>query len=244
MYEGEYCILREETVRERRGSYNGFCCRLYPFICWIIIKEGPGNFCLMGMDWLEQHHVLLEYHNKEFTFLDEEGNPRTIQGIPRVVTLREILAMQLKKCYRKCFQIIAAHMEERPKDKVPNIEDHVVLKYFEYVFKEIPRLPPKRDINFSINLMFGVAPISKTPYIMSTPELKELQIKLEELMNKGYIFPSVSPWGAQVLFVKKNDVTLILCIDFRQLNKVAIKNKYPLPMIDDLLDQLKDARIL
>jgi hypothetical protein len=151
--------------------------------------------------------------------------------------------MQLKKCYRKGCQIFAAHMEEAPKDKVPNIEDHAVLKYFEDVFKEIPGLPPKRDIDFSINLMPGAAPVSKTPYRMSTPELKELQMQLEELLKKGYIRPSVSPWGAPVLFVKKKDGTLRLCIDFRQLNKVTIKNKYPLPRIDDLFDQLKDARI-
>ena len=78
---------------------------------------------------------------------------------------------------------------------------------------------------------------------MSTPELKELQLQLEELLKKGYIHPSVSPWGAPVLFVKKKDGTLRLCIDFRQLNKVTVKNKYPLPRIDDLFDQLKDAKI-
>jgi hypothetical protein len=126
---------------------------------------------------------------------------------------------------------------------VPNLEDHVVLKYFGDVFKEILGLPPKRDIDFSINLMPGVAPISKNPYKMSTPKLKDLQMQLEEIMKKGYILPSVSPWGAPVLFVKKKDGTLRLCIDFRQLNEVTIKNKYPFPMIDDLFDQLKDARI-
>jgi hypothetical protein len=160
-----------------------------------------------------------------------------------VVTITEISTMQLKKCYRKGCQIFAAHMEEASKDKVPNLEDHAVLEYFEYVFNEVPGLPPKRDIDFSINLMTGVAPVSKTPYIMSTPELKELQMNLEEILKKGYICPSVSPWGAPVLFMKEKDGTLILCIDFRQLNKVTIKNKYPLPIIDDLFDQLKDAKI-
>jgi hypothetical protein len=106
-------------------------------------------------------------------------------------------------------------MEETPKDKVSNIEDYAVLKEFEYIFKEIPGLPPKRDIDFSINLMPGVAPISKTPYMMSTPELKELQMQLDELLKKRYICPSVLPWGAPILFVKKNDGTLRLCIDFR-----------------------------
>jgi hypothetical protein len=89
----------------------------------------------------------------------------------------------------------------------------------------------------------GATLVSKTPYRMSAPELKELQMQLEELLKKGYIRPSVSPWGAPVLFVKKKDGTLRLCIDFRQLNKYTIKNKYPLPRIDDLFDQLRGAKI-
>ena len=113
-------------------------------------------------------------------------------------------------------------MEETPKDKVPNLEDHAVLEEFEDVF-EVLGLPPKRDINFSINLMPRVAPMSKTPYIMSTPELKELQVQLEDILKKGYIHPSVSPWGALVMFMKKNDGMLRLCIDFIQLNKVIVK---------------------
>jgi hypothetical protein len=133
-------------------------------------------------------------------------------------------------------------MEERTKDKVSNIGDNVVLKEFEDVFKEIPGLPPKRDIDFFINLMHGTTPVSKTPYRMSTPEPKELQMQLEELLKNGYIRPSVSPWGAPILFVKK-DVTLRLCIDFRQLNKVNVNNKYPLLRIDDLFHQLKDAKV-
>jgi hypothetical protein len=134
-------------------------------------------------------------------------------------------------------------MEDTPKDKVPNIEDYAVLKEFEDVFKEIPGFPPKRDIDFSINLMPRETLVSKTPYWMSTPKLKELQLQLEEILKKGYICPSVSPWGAPVLFVKKKYETMRLCIVFMQLNKVTMKNKYPLPMIDDLFDQLKDAKI-
>ena len=87
----------------------------------------------------------------------------------RVVTIREISALQLKKCYRKGCQIFAAHIEETPKDKVSNLEDYAVLEEFEDVFKEVLGLPPKRDIYFSINLMLGVASVSKAPYRMSTP---------------------------------------------------------------------------
>jgi hypothetical protein len=91
--------------------------------------------------------------------------------------------------------------------------------------------------------MPGAAPVSKDPYRMSTSKMKELQLQLEEIIKKGYIHPSVSPWGAPVLFVKKKDGTLRLCIDFRQLNKVTVKNKYPLSRIDDLFDQLKGEKI-
>jgi hypothetical protein len=195
------------------------------------------------MDWLDQHHTLLDCHNKSFTCLDEEGKPRKVQGIPKAVTIREISALQLKKCYRKGCQIIADHLAETPRYKVPNLEDYAVLEDFEDVLKEVPGIPPRRDIDFSINLMHGVALVSKTPYRMSTPELKELQMELEELLKKGYIHRSVSPWGAPVLFVRKKYGTLRFYIDFRQLNKVTVKNKYPLSRIDDLFDQLKDAKI-
>jgi hypothetical protein len=90
--------------------------------------------CLIGMDWLDQHHAILEFCNKEFTFLDEEGNQKTVQGIPRDVAIREISAMHMKKCYRKGCQLFAAHVEETYKDEVSKIGDHVVLKEFEDVF--------------------------------------------------------------------------------------------------------------
>jgi hypothetical protein len=134
-------------------------------------------------------------------------------------------------------------MEETHKDKVPNIEDCTILKEFEDVIKEILGLPQKIDIDFSINLMPGTTCVSTTPYRMSTLELKELQMQLEELLKKGYICPSVLPWGAPILFMKKKDGTLRLCIDFRKLNKVTLKNKYPLPRIDDLFDQLRCTHI-
>jgi len=112
------------------------------------------------------------------------------------------------------------------------------------VFQEVSGLPPKRHIDFSIDPVPGSILIYKTPYRMGTPELKELQIHLEELLRKGYIRPIVSPCGAPILFVRKKDGTLRLCINFRQLNKATIKNNYPLPRIDDLFDQLREAKIL
>ena len=100
-------------------------------------------------------------------------------------------------------------------------------------------MPPKREIDFTIDLTPGTSPISKAPYWMAPAEMKELKAQLEELMEKDYIRSSVSPWGAPVLFVKKKDGSLRLCIDYRELNAVTIKNKYPLPRIDDLFDQLR-----
>ena len=95
--------------------------------------------------------------------------------------------------------------------------------------------PPKRDIDFTIELVPGATPVSKAPYRMSTPEMLELKMQLQELLDKKYIRLSVSPWGAPVLFVKKTDDTLRLCIDYKQLNKVTVKNKFSFPRIDQPL---------
>ncbi|XP_019157589.1 PREDICTED: uncharacterized protein LOC109154205 [Ipomoea nil] len=91
--------------------------------------------------------------------------------------------------------------------------------------------------------MPGTAPISKAPYRLAPPEMQELKAQLQELLDKGYIRPSTSPWGAPVLFVKKKDGSMRLCIDYRELNQVTIKNKYPHPRIDDLFDQLRGAGV-
>ena len=119
-----------------------------------------------------------------------------------------------------------------------------MLQEFKDVFPdEISGLPPKRDIDFTIELVPRAAPVSKTPYRMSTSEMLELKMKLQELLEKKYIRLSVSPWGAPVLFVKKKDGTLRLCIDYSQLNKVTMKNKYPLARIDDLFDQMRGEKV-
>ncbi|MCI26958.1 RNA-directed DNA polymerase (Reverse transcriptase), partial [Trifolium medium] len=107
---------------------------------------------------------------------------------------------------------------------------------------DVSDVPPEREVEFIIDLVPGTSPISMAPYRMSASELKELKKQLEELLEKKFIQPSVSPWGAPVLLVKKKDGTMRLCVDYRQLNKVTVKNKYPLPRIDDLMDQLVGAR--
>ena len=99
------------------------------------------------------------------------------------------------------------------------------------------------ELEFTIELVLGVVPSSKAPYQMNILELNDLKSQLKELVDKNYIRPSVSPWGATVIFVKKKDGTLQLCIDYRQLNKMTIKNRYPLPHLDDLFDQLRGATV-
>nr|GFD18781.1 reverse transcriptase [Tanacetum cinerariifolium] len=102
-----------------------------------------------------------------------------------------------------------------------------------------PGIPPVREVEFNIELIPGSEPISKAPYLMALIELKELKDQLQELLERGFIRPSVSPWGAPVLFLKKKDGSMRLCIDYRELNKITIRNRYPLPRIDDLFDQLQ-----
>ena len=114
-----------------------------------------------------------------------------------------------------------------------NLENIPVIREFPDVFpEELPRIPPEREVDLSIEVVHGTTPISRVPYRMAPTKLKELKTQLQELLDKGFILPSVSPWGAPVLFVKKKDGTLQMCIDYRQINKVTVKNKYLLPRIE------------
>jgi hypothetical protein len=125
-----------------------------------------------------------------------------------------------------------------------NLEDIPVACEFPDVFSEdLPGMPPDRDVEFIIELQPGTTPISRRPYNMTLKELAELKVQLDELLDKGYICPSSSPWGCSALFVKKKDPSLRLCVDYRPLNAVTIKNKYPLPRIDILFDQLVGAKV-
>jgi hypothetical protein len=199
---------------------------------------------LIGMDWLASHKTKLDCYNKTLECEDGEGRRITLQGIQNPVSVRQISSLQVKKYCRKGCPLYAIQVLNSVENNKPSLEDHPILREYKYVFpEEVPGLPPRRDIDFSIELVPGAVPMSRTPYRMSTPELVELKLQLKEMWDKGYIRPSVSPWGAPALFVKNKDGTLRLCIDYRQLNKVTIKNKYPLPRIDDLFDQLRGATI-
>ena len=136
-------------------------------------------------------------------------------------------------CTRSC----AFTMIESLVEKIP-----VVCDYPDVFLDELPGMPPDRDVEFAIELQPGTAPISKRPYRMPPAELAELKKQLQELLDKGFIRPSTSPWGCPALFVKK-DESLRMCVDYRPLNAVTIKNKYPLPRIDVLFDQLVGAKV-
>ena len=118
----------------------------------------------------------------------------------------------------------------------------VVCEFSDVFPEELPGLPPEREIEFCIDVVTGTDPISMAPYRMAPAKLKELNEQLKEFLKQYFMRPSTSPWRAPVLFVKKKDGSLRFCIDYRQLNKVTIKNKYSLPRIDDLFDQLQGTR--
>eukprot|EP00253_Pinus_taeda_P011854 PITA_11854 len=200
---------------------------------------------LIGMDWLEKHWSLVNCKTKTIYYKDDLGQQQELQGIKHPVQIRPITASQLAKCLRKKCQIYAIQVGyANQKDKMSALGNILVVQEFVDVFpEEVPGLPPKRDIDFTIELIPGAAPVSRAPYRMSVPELTECKMELQELLDKQYIRPSVSPWGAPVLFVKKKYGTLCMCIDYRQLNKLTVKNKYPLPRIDELFDQVKGEKV-
>nr|GFB48253.1 putative reverse transcriptase domain-containing protein [Tanacetum cinerariifolium] len=119
----------------------------------------------------------------------------------------------------------------------------VICDFPEVFPNDLPGLPPRRQVEFKIELMPGAAPVARAPYRLAPSELKELSDQLKELSEKGFIRPSSSPWGAPVLFVKKKDGSFRMCIDYRELNKLTVKNRYPLPRIDDLFDQLQGSSV-
>nr|XP_040249549.1 uncharacterized protein K02A2.6-like [Aegilops tauschii subsp. strangulata] len=184
------------------------------FLADLIILRSQGLDVILGMDWLIKHQGLLDCANRTVTVTNDQGvevkfspNPSSAQGA-QVNCLSEV------------------GLEQVP----------VVCEYPDVFPDELPGMPPDRDIEFIIELMPGAGPIYKKPYRMGSEELAELKKQLEEQLRKGFIRPSASPWGSPVLFVAKKDGTIRLCIDYRSLNEVTIKIKYPLPKIEDLFD--------
>ncbi|KAD4179438.1 hypothetical protein E3N88_28029 [Mikania micrantha] len=157
-------------------------------------------------------------------------------NVPKVISM--IKASEIMR--RGCGAYLAYVIDKEV--KVKELEDVPVVCNFPDVFpKDFPGIPPDREIEFQIDVVPGAQPVAKAPYRLAPTEMKELMTQLQDLLDKGFIRPSVSPWGAPVLFVKKRDGSMRMCIDYRELNKLTIKNKYPLPRIDDLFDQLEGA---
>jgi len=200
-----------------------------------------GSFdVVVGMDWLSKNHAKILCQKKIMQLPLPSGKVLKVQGDGSAPS-RVINVMKARKYLRKGYPAFLAHVidtrtEEKRLEDIP-----VVCNYPEVFPEELPGLPPQRQVEFRIDLVPGAAPIARSPYRLAPSEMQELSQQLQELLDKGFIRPSFSPWGAPVLFVKKKDGSLRMCIDYRELNKLTIKNRYPLPRIDDLFDQLQGS---
>nr|ABA94769.1 retrotransposon protein, putative, Ty3-gypsy subclass [Oryza sativa Japonica Group] len=191
------------------------------FLAKPIVLDSQSLDIILGMDWLAKHKGQIDCAERSITLQGPGG--KQVRFTPNTPTAsRSILT---------CLQVTSL-------ESVP-----IVCEYPDVFPEELTRMPPDREIEFAIELAPGTAPIAKRPYRMAANELAEVKRQIEELESKGYVRPSSSPWGAPVLLVKKKDGSERMVIDYRALNEVTIKNKYPLPRIDDLFDQLKGARV-
>ena len=194
---------------------------------------------ILRMDWLTTYRVVIDCERRRVTAYTQDDTRVTFQGDKHDILPQTVYE---SKCHRQLagwLTSLTLEDEVRPDLDLPR----VVYEYEDVFPDELPGLPPQRVVNFCIELHPGTSPISMTPHRMAPIELQKLKVQLQELLEKGFIRATTSPWGAPVLFAKKKDRTLRLCIDYRQLNRVTIKNRYPLPMIDDLFDQLRGAQV-
>ncbi|GKF11610.1 hypothetical protein Tco_0049536, partial [Tanacetum coccineum] len=182
-----------------------------------------GSFdMIVGMDWLSEHKAEIVCHEKVVRIPLESGEILYVQG-ERTPGIAKALS--------------------NVKVDEPKLSDISIIQDFVEVFPEdLSGFLPQRQVEFRIDLVLGATPVVKSPYRLAPSEMQELSAQLQELQDKGFIRPNNSPWGAPVLFVKKKDGALRMCIDYRELNKLTIKNRYPLLRIDDLFDQLQGAR--
>ncbi|GJS22147.1 putative reverse transcriptase domain-containing protein [Tanacetum coccineum] len=181
-----------------------------------------GSFdVIAGMDWLSYHRAIIVCYEK-------------IVRIPLLIG--EILEIHGERPEKDPKSLSCIKADEKRLDDIRTVRD-----FPEVFLDDLTGLPPVREIEFHIDLIPGALPVVKSPYHLAPSKMQELSNQLKELQEKGFIRPSHSPWGALVLFVKKKDGALRMCIDYRELNKLTIKNRYPLPRIDDLFDQLQGA---
>ncbi|GJT26510.1 putative nucleotidyltransferase, ribonuclease H [Tanacetum coccineum] len=197
---------------------------------------------ILGIDWLAAHRATIDCHSRRVIFGDIHAPEFIYHGSLPGKSMKIISALKARTLLSHGCEGFLATIHDTTSD-VSSIHDQPIVSEFQDVFpEELPGIPPIRDVEFNIELIPGAEPISKAPYRMAPIELKELKDQLQELLERGFIRPSVSPWGAPVLFVKKKDGSMRLCIDYRELNKITIRNRYPLPRIDDLFDQLQGAK--
>jgi hypothetical protein len=194
------------------------------FLANLIVLESKGIDVILGMDWLSKHNGLLDCAKKAVRVTPSSGK--------ELEYVAENLVMDKAASNR----IVLNHL-----DVVSTLDIKTVSEYLDVFPEELPCMPPDHEIEFVIELVPGTTPIFKRPYRMAANQLAELKEQLQELLDKGYICPSASPWGAPVTFVLKKDGTQIMCVDYRSLNEVTIENRYPLPRIYDLFYQLKGA---
>jgi hypothetical protein len=186
------------------------------FLADLAVLPSHGIDVILGMDWLTKHNGVISCADKTVLPTDHQGKSVSCQAQPPAQD-------------PMVFNLTAESIS-------------VVEEFMDVFPEELPGMPPEREVEFYIDLIPDTAPIAKRPYCMAPTELAELKLQIAELQQKGYIRPSSSPWGAPVLFVTKKDGSMRMCIDYRSLNEVTIKNKYPLPRIDDLFDQLQGAK--
>ncbi|GJU23455.1 putative reverse transcriptase domain-containing protein [Tanacetum coccineum] len=209
-----------------------------------------GSFdAIISMDWLAKYQAIIvcaekivriPWRNKTLIIHSDGSN----QG--NVTRLNIISCTKMQKYMEKGFPIFLAHVttkEDEDKSERKRLEDVTIVQDFPEVFPEdLSGLPPTRQVEFQIDLVPGAAPVARAPYRLAPSKMKELSKQQKEL-SEGFIRPSSSPWGASVLFVKKKDESFRMCIDYRELNKLTVKNRYPLPRIDDLFDQLQGSSV-
>ncbi|KAJ9539536.1 hypothetical protein OSB04_032269 [Centaurea solstitialis] len=206
----------------------------------IPIKIGSFDI-IVGMDWMSDNRATICCAEKIVLITLSDGSVLEVHGEKPKRDIKIVSYMKMRSHLRKeCVAFLAHVVDKEVKEK--RIQDLPVVRDFPEVFpEELPGLPPHRQVEFHIDLVPGAAPVAKSPYRLAPSEMQELSDQLQELLDKGFIRPSSSPWGAPVLFVKKKDGSFRMCIDYRELNKLTIKNRYPLPRIDDLFDQLQGA---
>ncbi|GJU64791.1 reverse transcriptase domain-containing protein [Tanacetum coccineum] len=190
---------------------------------------------VIGMDWLSNYHAIILCDEK-VVHIPIYDKTLIIRGDRSKTRLSLISCIKTKRYISRGCQVFIAQVMSDDK----RLEDIPVVREFLEVFPEdLPGLPPVRQIEFQIYSIPGAAPVARSPYRLAPSKMQELSNQLQELADRGFIRPSTSSWGAPVLFVKKKDEYFRMCIDYRELNKLIVKNRYPLPRIDDLFDQLQ-----